>query len=225
MTDRIYADWNATAPLRPQARVAMLAALDATGNPSSVHAEGRSARRLIEEARERVAALVGADARNVVFTSGGTEANMLALAPAGGAAATAAPDRLLVSAIEHPSVLAGGRFPAAAVERLPVTASGVIDLAVLARRLAAGPGRALVSLMLANNETGVVQPVSEAAQLIHEAGGVLHVDAVQAAGRISCDINELCADLLTVSGHKIGGSQGRRRADAGAPRRCRAPMR
>jgi cysteine desulfurase len=202
MTERIYADWNATAPLRPQARAAMLAALDAVGNPSSVHAEGRAARGLIEAAREHVAALVGAQPRNVVFTSGGTEANMLALTPGTGS------DRLLVSAIEHPSVLAGGRFPAAMVEQLPVTAAGEIDLAALERRLGASDGRVLVSLMLANNETGVVQPISEAAHLIHEAGGLLHVDAVQGAGRISCDINDLSADLLTLSGHKIGAPKG-----------------
>src|SRR5215470_17736388 len=119
MTQRIYLDWNATAPLRPEARAAVIAALDEVGNPSSVHGEGRSARRLVEEARERVAALVGAEPRNVVFTSGGAEANMLALTPAS-AADGKVRDRLLVSAIEHPSVLAGGRFSPAAVERLPV---------------------------------------------------------------------------------------------------------
>src|SRR5437773_8947453 len=114
MSERVYLDWNATAPLRPEARAAVLAALDACGNPSSVHAEGRAARRLIEEAREHVAALVGAQPHNVVFTSGGTEANMLALAPALGAGRKLLPrDRLLVSAIEHPSVLAGGRFAGA----------------------------------------------------------------------------------------------------------------
>ncbi len=129
-----------------------------------------------------MAALVGAEPRNVVFTSGGTEANMLALAPLPADGATHG--RLLVSAIEHPSVLAGGRFPPAAVERVPVTGHGRIDLTALEHRLAALHGRALVSLMLANNETGVVQPVSQAARLTHEAGGVLHVDAVQAAGRI-----------------------------------------
>jgi cysteine desulfurase len=202
MTNRIYFDWNATAPLRKEARAAAIAALDVNGNPSSVHGEGRAARRLIELAREQVAALVGAQPRNVVFTSGGTEANTLALAPA------AARDRLLVSAIEHPSVLAGGRFPSGNVERLPVTGSGALDLVALERRLAALGGRALVSLMLANNETGVVQPVAQAAQLVRAAGGVLHVDAVQAVGRIPCDINALGADLLTLSGHKIGALKG-----------------
>ena len=209
MTDRIYLNWNATAPLRPQARAAALAAFDSSGNPSSVHAEGRAARRLIEEAREKVAALVAAEPRNVVFTSGGTEANMLALTPASGPDGKA-PDRLLISALEHPSVLAGGRFAAAAVQRVPATGDGRIDLAALADALAALEGRrALVSLMLANNETGVVQPVSEAARLTHEAGGgVLHVDAIQAAGRIPCDINAVGADLLTLSGHKIGAPKG-----------------
>ena len=201
MDERIYLDWNATAPLRKEARAAALAALDLVGNPSSVHGEGRAARHLIEQAREQVAALVGAAPRNVVFTSGGTEANMSALVP------TAARDRLLVSAIEHPSVLAGGRFAAESVERLPVTGRGEVDLDALEARMAALAGPALVSLMLANNETGVVQPVSQAASLIHAAGGTLHVDAVQAAGRILC-INTLGADFLTLSGHKIGAPKG-----------------
>jgi cysteine desulfurase len=200
MTERAYLDWNATAPLRPQARAAMVAALDVTGNPSSVHAEGRRTRHLVENAREQVAALVGAEPRNVIFTSGGTEANALALSPRTGGGF----GRLLVSAIEHASVLAGGRFQA--VEKIPVTPAGYIDLSALRRMLKGAP--ALVSVMLANNETGVVQPVCEAARLVHEAGGLLHVDAVQAAGRIPCDIKVLGADLATVSAHKIGGPMG-----------------
>jgi cysteine desulfurase len=220
MTGRVYLDWNATAPLRSDARAAMAAACEVAGNPSSVHAEGRSARALIEEAREQVAALVAAEPRNVVFTSGGTEANALALSPRtrtgtgaepGQARPLAAADRpvpLLVSAIEHPSVLAGGRFASTAVEKIPVTPDGIVDIPALRRRLAASPGHCLVSVMAANNETGVVQPVSQVARLTHEAGGLLHVDAVQAAGKIPCDINALGADLLTISAHKLGGPKG-----------------
>src|SRR5712671_416427 len=170
MSERVYLDWNATAPLRPEARAAAMAAQEVWGNPSSVHAEGRAARRLVEQAREEVAALVGAEPRNVVFTSGGTEANMLALSPGTGTDG-ASRDRLLISAIEHPSVLAGGRFPAAAVERLAVTAHGRIDPGAFERRLAElaaqGRHRPLVSVLLANNESGVVQPIAELAGLVH----------------------------------------------------------
>ncbi len=193
-----YFDWNATAPLRPEAKAAVAAALEVTGNPSSVHAAGRAARRLVEEAREKVAALVGASPREVVFTSGGTEANTLALSPQLG-------ETLLVSAIEHPSVRGGGRF--AVIEEFPVTPAGVADLGALEAVLK-GRTRPLVSLMLANNETGAIQPVAEAAALIHAAGGLLHVDAVQGPGRISCDFKALGADLMTLSSHKLGGPQG-----------------
>jgi cysteine desulfurase len=213
MTERAYLDWNATAPLRPEARVAMIAALDEIGNPSSVHREGRAARRTVEQARERVAALLGAEPRNVVFTSGGTEANMQALTPALETSQRKTRfDRLLVSAIEHASVRCGGRFPATQVEEFAVTEDGTIDLAALERRLNElkwqGKLPPLVSIMAANNETGVIQPIKAAAAMIHQAGGLLHVDAIQVAGRIPCDINEMEADLMTVSAHKLGGPQG-----------------
>jgi cysteine desulfurase len=204
MTERAYLDWNATAPLRPVARAAACAAFDLCGNPSSVHGEGRAARRLIERARGEVAALAGADPRNVIFTSGGTEANALALSPVNG-------QRLLVSAIEHPSVLAGGRFAAKDIEQVPVDADGVANLAVLEQRLE-GLTRAgirpLVSLMAANNESGVIQPIAAASEIVHRHGSLLHVDAVQAVGRIALDINALGADLLTLSAHKLGGPKG-----------------
>ena len=212
MTERIYLDWNATAPLRPQAREALQEALAVAGNPSSVHAEGRAARRLIEHAREDVARLVGGSPADVIFTASGTEANMLALSPAIETASEKRPrDRLFMSAIEHVSVRTGGRFAGEVIEDLPVDADGRINLAALAdamSRAMAHASRPLVSIMLANNETGVVQPVAEAAAIVHAANGLLHVDAVQAAGRIPCDIGALRADLLTLSAHKIGGSKG-----------------
>ena len=208
MSERAYFDWNATAPLRQEARAAMVTTLGLTGNASSVHAEGRAVRRLVEAAREQVAGLVGAEAKNVTFTSGATEANMLALTPAieiGGRKSLR--DRLFVSANEHPSVRSGGRFSADAVEELPVTGAGVIDLHAL-RSAIARAERPFVSVMLANNETGVIQPIADIAAIVHAANGVLHVDAVQGPGRIACRIGELGADLMSLSAHKLGGPQG-----------------
>jgi len=208
MIERAYFDWNATAPLRVESRAAMADALGVTGNASSVHAEGRAARRLVEQAREQVASLAGAEAKNVTFTSGATEANMLALTPVIEIGGRKEPrDRLFVSAIEHASVRSGGRFSADAVEELPVTGEGVVGLGELERRIA-GATRPLVSVMLANNETGVIQPISDIAAIAHAANGVLHVDAVQGPGRIDCRIGELGADLMSLSAHKLGGPQG-----------------
>jgi cysteine desulfurase len=207
MSDRVYLDWNATTPLRPEARSAMLAAYELVGNPSSVHAEGREARRLVEEARTTLAMAVGALPRNVVFTSTGTEANALALSPGLRGPSGGPVERLLVSAVEHASVLAGGRFPADKIGQIRVTRSGVIDIDHLKALLSDGPP-ALVSVMAANNETGALQPITDVAGIVHEAGGLLHVDAIQALGKIPLDIKAMGADLATLSAHKIGGPKG-----------------
>lgn len=207
MPERVYLDWNATTPLRPEAKQAMTAAWEFSGNPSSVHTEGRQARRLVEDARAAIAAAVAAKPHDVVFASGGTEANALALTPGLRRGTGQGVQRLLVSAIEHTSVLAGGRFAPASIGTIKVTGSGLVDLAHLRALLAAGP-TALVSVMLANNETGAVQPISEIADIVHETGGLLHVDAIQALGKMPIDINLLKADLITLSAHKIGGPKG-----------------
>ena len=203
---RIYLDWNATTPLRPEAKAAMAHAWEIGGNPSSVHAEGREARRLVEDARAVVAAAVGADAQDVVFTSGGTEANSLALTPGLTRGKGPAVERLLISAIEHASVLSGGRFAVEAIRHIGVTRDGVVDLDRLRVLLDGKP--ALVSIMLANNETGAIQPVAEAAEIVHAAGGLLHVDAIQALGKIPFDLASTGADLMSLSAHKIGGPKG-----------------
>lgn len=212
MTKRIYLDWNATAPLLAEARSAMLSMLDAPTNASSVHAEGRAARMAVEAARRSVAALVGAEAAHVVFTSGATEAaNMVLTSAFRMGRAPLVAGHLYVSAIEHPAVRQGGRFPAAAVSELPVDASGRLDLAALEAALAAHPrdtGLPLVAIMLVNNETGIVQPVADAAVIVHRLGGLLVVDAVQAAGRVAIDMASLDADFLFLSAHKIGGPKG-----------------
>lgn len=202
-----YLDYNATAVVRPQARAAIARALEVGGNPSSVHAAGRAARALVERARDQVAALIAAPASTVVFTSGGTEANALALE----SAVIAGARRLIVSVLEHESLQETARVQGLAVEALPVTRDGVADLDWLKARLAAwdpADGRPFVALMLANNETGVIQPVAEAAELIHAAEGWLHVDAIQAVGKIAVDSRAIGADTLSVSAHKIGGPQG-----------------
>lgn len=206
MATRIYLDWNATTPLRREAKAAMAQAWEIGGNPSSVHAEGREARRLVEGARAAVAAAVGAEAANVIFTSGGTEANSLALTPGLRRGKGPAVQRLLTSAIEHASVLSGGRFASDAVGRIGVTREGIVDLDRLRLLLDAPP--ALVSIMLANNETGAIQPVADAAKLVHEAGGLLHVDAIQALGKTHFDVASTGADLISLSAHKIGGPKG-----------------
>jgi cysteine desulfurase len=203
MNSRIYLDYNATARLRPEARAAALAALDASANPSSVHADGRTARAMMETARAAVAELAGVASSAVTFTSGGTEANALAIE----SAVAAGFGRILVGATEHAAVRACAQACGVAVEMWPVDGDGVADLAWLQRALSSGPP-ALVCLMLANNETGVIQPVAQASRVARAAEAWLHVDAVQAAGKISIVMDDLGADTFALSGHKLGGPQG-----------------
>lgn len=209
---RAYLDWNATAPLTDAARRAMLEAYDLPGNASSVHGEGRMARSGIDRARRQVAALVGADAQHVIFTSGATEAANFVLSSAYRMGrAPLAMGGLYVSAIEHPAVREGGRFAKDDVTEVPVTRQGVADLDALTALLDthnSSAGLPMVALMLVNNETGVIQPVAEAAKIVHAKGGLLVVDAVQAVGRIAVNIAALDADFLILSSHKIGGPKG-----------------
>jgi cysteine desulfurase len=196
----VYLDYNATAPLRPEAREALLRALESPANPSSVHAAGRAARDVVERARAEVGGLIGVPAGSVTFVSGGTEANALAIL-------SARVDRIIISATEHDAVTETAKASGLPVEVLPVDGDGVADLSWLAQALEQ-PGRAVVCLMLANNETGVIQPVAEASALVRAHDGLLHVDAVQAAGKIAVDFSALGADTMALSAHKLGGPQG-----------------
>ncbi|MCZ7894803.1 cysteine desulfurase family protein [Agrobacterium salinitolerans] len=209
---RTYMDWNATAPLLPAVRDVLVSALEIAGNPSSVHREGRAARAAVEAARRDVAALAGAQASHVTFTSGATEAANLVLTPDFKMGrAPVRYGRLYASAIEHPAFREGGRFGKADVTEIHVTSAGVIDLAALEVLLSShdkSTGLPMVACMLVNNETGILQPVAEAARLVHAVGGLMVVDAVQAAGRIPLDINALDADFLVLSSHKLGGPKG-----------------
>ena len=200
MADQVYLDYNASAPLCPEARQAMIAAMDVAGNPSSVHASGRAARKIVDHARRTIADLVGGDSERIIFTSGGTEANNLAL--------NGLEDvTVFTSAIEHPSVIEG-RVDA---KRIPVDGNGVVDLDALETMLkeaSAAGQKVLVSVMLANNETGVIQPVAKVALLAREYRAKVHCDAIQALGRLPVDMGRLLVDMVSVSAHKIGGPKG-----------------
>jgi cysteine desulfurase len=193
-----YLDWNATAPPRAEASAAVADALVRWGNPSSVHRRGRAARQMIEHARETIAALIsGVDPAGMIFVGGGTEANNLALRGTGR-------DRILVSAVEHDSVI----HAAPTAEAIPVDHNGVLRLDALDWLLAADPRPSLVSVMFANNETGVIQPVAEIAALARRYGALFHCDAVQAAGKLPLHMDLIGADLITLSAHKLGGPLG-----------------
>lgn len=199
----VYLDYNASGLVRPEVQEIMAKALADNGNPSAVHAAGRRARARVETARAQVADLVGADPTAIVFSSGGTESNAHAIL----SALAAGCERLIVGATEHPCVAEAAAMSGAPVEVLPVDADGVVDLAWLAEALAR-PGRAVVAIHHANNESGVIQPIAEAAALVRAAGGWLHVDAIQSAGKVPVDMRALDADTLTLSAHKLGGPQG-----------------
>ena len=203
----VYLDYNATAPLRDEARVAMLAAFDAPGNPSSVHAAGRRARSQIEDARRTLAQALGAAPADVIFTAGGTEANNLGLL---GVAEANHCTHMLLSSVEHSCIRMAARTADLPMHTIAVTQDGVIDLAALRAALDELPdaARPLLALMMVNNETGVVQPVVEAANMVHAAGGLIHVDAVQGFGKMPLSLGVLDADSLAVSAHKIGGPLG-----------------
>ncbi len=209
---RAYLDYNASAPLLPAAREAMLAAMDSSANPSSVHGEGRGARRIVEAVRVSVASLVNGNPAHVVFTSGATEAAATLLTPDWRMGrGPVRMSRLYVSAADHPCLLNGGRFSPEHVVRIGVDSDGLCDLDALQVALLghdSTEGLPLVAIHAANNETGVIQPVAGIAALVKAAGGLLVVDAVQAAGRIPLDIADGTADYLILSSHKIGGPLG-----------------
>ena len=205
----IYVDHNATTPIRPEARAAMLAALDLGANPSSVHKAGREARKLLEKARKQVAIAIGGVTQDVVFTSGGTEASALALQ--GAARKLAGKATLFLTGLEHSAVRDNAAASGLPVKKIPLLPTGIINLQALGEalgQLTEADGVPILALMLANNETGVVQPVAEAAAMVRAAGGLTHCDAVQALGKIKVNVMLLGVDYLALSAHKCGGPTG-----------------
>ena len=196
---RAYLDHNATSPLRLSVKAAMVAAMDIVGNASSVHGEGRAARKLLSDGREKLGFWFGCLPQMITFTSGGTEANNMALRGV-------AVERILVSAVEHHSVLAAAKSSGKTVEIIPVDGVGRVMIDALEKMVRPNT---LVSVMIANNETGVVQPMEQVMEIAHAAGALVHVDAVQAVGKRQVNFGLSGADLMTVAAHKIGGQIGR----------------
>jgi cysteine desulfurase len=196
---RVYLDHNATSPLRPAAKAAMLAAMDVTGNPSSIHGEGRKARKLMDDARDALSFKLGCLPQMMTFTSSGTEANNMALRGVGA-------EHILVSAVEHPSVLAAAKANGKIVELIPVDEFGRVKIDALQAML--GRPNTLVSVMIANNETGIVQPIADVIDTAHKSGALVHVDAVQGFGKRQVNFGLLGCDMMTVAAHKVGGPIG-----------------
>jgi cysteine desulfurase len=196
---RVYLDHNATSPLRPSVKAAMIDAMEVCGNPSSIHGEGRKARKLMDDAREKLAFKLGCLPQMITFTSGGTEANVTAIQGIGA-------EVILVSAVEHHSVLEAAKASGKTVELIPVDGYGRIQLEALKGML--GRPNTLVSVMLANNETGVIQPIHDVIEAAHKAGALVHIDAVQGFGKTQLNFGFQMCDLMTVAAHKVGGPAG-----------------
>ncbi|MBX3548826.1 MAG: cysteine desulfurase [Xanthobacteraceae bacterium] len=212
MMARVYLDYNATSLPRASAKEAIAAVMLAPANASSVHTEGRAARAIVEDARHQISVLIGAETDAIFFTSGATESNATVLSPEMELAGKPSRfDVLLLSDVEHPAVRAGGSFKPEQIEYAPVDANGVIVLGALKEALAkhkSAGRRAFVSVMAANNETGVLQPLRAVADIVHAHDGVFHSDAVQVIGKIPFDLRESGADLVSITSHKLGGPQG-----------------